>query len=420
MSNYAIRVETLSKRYLINRGKRRHDTLRDEIVDTFGSLFRRNGLGSGCTETFWALRDIDFDVKAGEVIGIVGRNGAGKSTLLKILSRITAPTKGFAEIHGRVGSLLEVGTGFHPELTGRENIYLNGAILGMRKSEIDRQFDEIVAFAEVARFIDTPVKHYSSGMYVRLAFAVAAHLETEVLIIDEVLAVGDTAFQRKCLGKMQGMAKSGRTVLFVSHNMAAVENLCQKVIVLQKGRVVFNGASREGIDHYYQSIADGKTRPNSARVDLTTHSGRPPVYRPMLSSLELCNGDGKPLTAGLKIGASLKAAIRFRTDRRIGNLDACMGFETLSGQRVFTAHTVFDPNRPRKECFGEGTFVCEIPSLVLVAGTYKILLALVTDDIIVDVVEDAARIDVVESDYYGTGKAPWNGLIVLKHHWHLQ
>jgi lipopolysaccharide transport system ATP-binding protein len=257
-------------------------------------------------------------------------------------------------------------------------------------------------------------------MYVRLAFAVAAHLEPEVLIIDEVLAVGDTAFQKKCLGKMQGVAQTGRTVLFVTHNMAAVENLCRRAIVLQRGHIVFDGPAKEGIDHYYQSVADGETHPNSAQVDLTTHSGRPPVYRPTLTSLDLFNGDGKPLNAGLKIGASLKAAIHFRTDRRIGNLDACMGFETLSGQRVFTAHTVFDPNRPRKECLGEGTFVCEIPSLVLVAGTYKILLALITDDILVDVVEDAARIDVVESDYYGTGKAPWNGLIVLKHHWHLQ
>ena len=236
MSQAVICVENLSKKYEITVGKLHHNTLRDQISDSFSSLFHRNGR-SRRKEIFWALKDVSFEVEAGEVIGVIGQNGAGKSTLLKILSRITVPTTGLVEIRGRVGSLLEVGTGFHLELTGRENIYLNGAILGMKKTEIDQKFDEIIAFAEVDRFIDTPVKHYSSGMSVRLAFAVAAHLEPEILIVDEVLAVGDAAFQKKCLGKMGDVAKEGRTVLFVSHNMGTIRNLCSRAILLMNGRI---------------------------------------------------------------------------------------------------------------------------------------------------------------------------------------
>jgi len=233
MTDIAIRVENLSKLYHIGRARQRHDTLRDAL----SAAFRRPASRAARREdeTLWALRDVSFEVQRGEVVGIIGRNGAGKSTLLKILSRITEPTSGRAEIHGRVGSLLEVGTGFHPELTGRENVYLNGAILGMHRTEIDRKFDEIVAFAEIEKFLDTPVKHYSSGMYVRLAFAVAAHLDPEILLVDEVLAVGDAAFQRKCLGKMDSVGKEGRTVLFVSHNMAAVTNLCDWGLLLDAG-----------------------------------------------------------------------------------------------------------------------------------------------------------------------------------------
>jgi lipopolysaccharide transport system ATP-binding protein len=205
--------------------------------------------------TFWALRDVSFDVKQGDVIGIIGRNGAGKSTMLKILSRITSPTSGSVTIRGRLASLLEVGTGFHPELTGRENIFLNGAILGMRKSEIARRFDEIVSFAEVEKFLDTPVKHYSSGMYVRLAFAVAAHLDPEILVVDEVLAVGDLTFQKKCLGKMSEVSRGGRTVLFVSHNMAAIENLCTRGVVLHQGDLLYDGSSKEAIQYYLNSLS---------------------------------------------------------------------------------------------------------------------------------------------------------------------
>jgi homopolymeric O-antigen transport system ATP-binding protein len=262
LSDVAIRVENLGKRYRIGRLQQQHDTLRDTIVDTFQRL-RVNTVRRSNAPTFqrsngddmiWALKDVSFEVKRGEVVGIIGRNGAGKSTLLKILSRITKPTEGWADIHGRVGSLLEVGTGFHPELTGRENIYLNGAILGMHRVDIDRKFDEIVAFAEVEKFIDTPVKRYSSGMYVRLAFAVAAHLEPEILLVDEVLAVGDIAFQEKCLGKMGEVAGAGRTVLFVSHNLGSIQRLCTDAMLLNYGSVQTIGKPAAVVQDYLALI----------------------------------------------------------------------------------------------------------------------------------------------------------------------
>lgn len=260
MGDVAIRVAGLSKQYRI--GKREsYRTLRDTLASTFTVPFRKAGKllrGEGADaaeldEAIWALREISFEIERGEVIGIIGGNGAGKSTLLKILSRITEPTNGFAEIHGRVASLLEVGTGFHPELTGRENIYLNGAILGMRRTEIERKFDEIVDFSEVEKFIDTPVKHYSSGMYLKLAFAVAAHLEPEILLVDEVLAVGDVRFQKKCLGKMGAVAKEGRTIIFVSHNMGAITQLCERVLLLENGRLKRIGPAAEVVTSYLDS-----------------------------------------------------------------------------------------------------------------------------------------------------------------------
>ncbi len=251
MSNVAIRIENLAKSYRIGRAQTANGdhSLRRMVTDPFrylASTLRKPEED----EIIWALKDVSFEVNVGEVIGLVGRNGAGKSTLLKVLSRITEPTRGQAEIHGRVGSLLEVGTGFHPELTGRENIYLNGTILGMRRTEIDRKFDEIVAFAETEKFLDTPVKRYSSGMYVRLAFAVAAHLEPEILVVDEVLAVGDASFQKKCLGKMEDVAQQGRTVLFVSHNMVAVQSLCSRAVWLEDGVVRDEGATGEVLHSY--------------------------------------------------------------------------------------------------------------------------------------------------------------------------
>jgi lipopolysaccharide transport system ATP-binding protein len=263
----AVRVNGLSKQYRIGAPQGRYGTLRDQIVSSLKSVFTRDGHvlsatdhdpganceGNNATDTLWALKDVSFEVKQGEVLGIIGRNGAGKSTLLKLLSRITEPTSGRIEINGRVSSLLEVGTGFHGELTGRENVYLNGTILGMKRGEIANKFDEIVAFAGVEQFIDTPVKHYSSGMYLRLAFAVAAHLEPEILIVDEVLAVGDADFQRKCLGKMAGVADQGRTIFFVSHNMPAVTRLCKRVLYMDEGHLRLDGSPHEVVKSYLHS-----------------------------------------------------------------------------------------------------------------------------------------------------------------------
>lgn len=252
-SEYSIQVKGISKRYKIGSAQQRADTLRDLItnqVQRIGQSFSRGGRARKSADTIWALKDITFDVRQGQALGIVGRNGAGKSTLLKILSRVTDPTEGYGELRGRVGSLLEVGTGFHPELTGRENIFLNGAILGMSRKEIQNRFDEIVDFSEVGQFIDTPVKRYSSGMYLRLAFAVAAHLEPEILVVDEVLAVGDADFQRKCLGKMGDVAQQGRTVLFVSHNMSSILRLTEETLVLEKGKVLLRAPSAEAVDFY--------------------------------------------------------------------------------------------------------------------------------------------------------------------------
>lgn len=264
MSEAAIKVEQLSKRYRIGAIQERYKTLRDSFADAFTSpfyraanRFRRSSNGTDkAHETIWALKNLNLEIKQGDVVGVIGRNGAGKSTLLKILSRITEPTSGYADISGRVGSLLEVGTGFHQELTGRENIFLNGAILGMRRAEIMRKFDEIVAFSEVEKFIDTPVKRYSSGMHMRLAFSVAAHLQTEILLVDEVLAVGDIAFQKKCLGKMEDVAANGKTVLFVSHNLGAIKELCQKAVVINHGMLDFHGSVVEGLARYSQHVAE--------------------------------------------------------------------------------------------------------------------------------------------------------------------
>ena len=263
MSEVAIRVADLGKKYHIGARQPMYRTLRESMTDALQAPFRRaakllRGQATGAAElddVIWALRDISFEVHRGDVVGIIGRNGAGKSTLLKILSRITEPTEGCVEIRGRVGCLLEVGTGFHPELTGRENVFLNGSILGMTKTDIERKFDEIVAFAEVDRFLDTPVKHYSSGMHVRLAFAVAAHLEPEILLIDEVLSVGDVAFQKKCLGKMDKIAGEGRTVLFVSHNLGAIANLCTSALWIDEGRIAARGSADEAIGSYLDSIS---------------------------------------------------------------------------------------------------------------------------------------------------------------------
>lgn len=300
MSDVVIRAEGLGKKYLIgHQSNERYTALRDVLARTAKGLvhsardmIRGRQLVQGDeVEEFWALKDVNFDVRRGDVVGIIGRNGAGKSTLLKILSRITEPSAGRVEIKGRVASLLEVGTGFHPELTGRENIFLNGAILGMSRAEIKRKFDEIVAFAEVEKFLDTPVKHYSSGMYVRLAFAVAAHLEPEILVVDEVLAVGDAEFQKKCLGKMGEVAGQGRTVLFVSHNMAAVRRLCRRAILLSRSRVFKDGGTEDIIAHYFD-IMDREGSASQDEVEKRI-AGFPPDPNCRLIRVQLLQ-DGKP------------------------------------------------------------------------------------------------------------------------------
>lgn len=277
MGDIVLRVESLSKKYYIGINKQ-YSRLGDQLMDAVVSPFRRIGRfikgevtsASELNQPFWALKDVSFEIRQGEIVGVLGHNGAGKSTLLKILSRITEPTTGYADVFGRIGSLLEVGTGFHPELTGRENVYLNGSILGMRRAEINRKFDEIVDFAEIEKFIDTPVKHYSSGMYVRLAFSVAAHLEPEILLIDEVLAVGDVAFQKKSLGKMENVSQQGRTVIFVSHNMNALQRLCPHSILLNHGQLIAHDTTAAVIELYLSNTSAEESGPNSL-IDLSEH-----------------------------------------------------------------------------------------------------------------------------------------------------
>ena len=354
MSDAIIQVENLGKKYQIKHQaeRQRYTALRDVIAEKARRLFSRSQTSDfrpptsarSSSEDFWALKDVSFEVKQGEVVGIIGRNGAGKSTLLKILSRITEPTTGSIRLRGRVASLLEVGTGFHPELTGRENIFLNGAILGMSRAEIRKKFDEIVAFAEVEKFLDTPVKRYSSGMYVRLAFAVAAHLEPEILIVDEVLAVGDAEFQKKCLGKMQEVSKGGRTVLFVSHNMNAVQKLCGKGIVLKAGRIQFNGKVEDSIQHYMRSVE------MRSRVEFPMRNDRPSVTFVTLDETELRSGNLvvdigfkspfplNPPVAGVVISSSLGTPVfgsnpRFHKDG-FGQPKSAEGVLRLTAERL--------------------------------------------------------------------------------------
>jgi len=352
-------------------------------------------------------------------VGIVGRNGAGKSTLLKVISRITDPTEGRVVLRARMASLLEVGTGFHPELTGRENIFLNGAILGMRKAEIVSKFDEIVAFAELEKFLDTPVKHYSSGMYVRLGFAVAAHLNPEILVVDEVLSVGDMTFQKKCLGKMNEVSRAGRTVLFVSHNMAAVENLCRRGIVLDGGTLVFEGTSKDAVlDHL--NLISGAHDSTGHIVDLSAASDRRFALGPLLKQLEFYTNGNQPLVEGLLIGARLQVRVHFELPDLTADFNVGLGFNNAYGQRVFTADSQFEPNRPAGARVGPQIFICDIPSLTLTPGEYSLRVRLDIKNEEADVINDAVRIRVIESDYYGTGKAPWNGTFVLRHHWYAE
>jgi lipopolysaccharide transport system ATP-binding protein len=371
MTNHSLRVEDLGKQYHIGGSQKTYDRIGYQLADFFASPFRRFGKlirgqalsASELDETIWALRDISFEVKHGEVIGIIGGNGAGKSTLLKILSRITEPTEGIADIYGRVGSLLEVGTGFHPELTGGENVYLNGAILGMTKKEIDRKFDEIVGFAEIEKFINTPVKFYSSGMYVRLAFSVAAHLDPEILLVDEVLAVGDVAFQKKCLGKMEDVARTGRTVLFVSHNMAVIQTLCERGICLQNGKMIADSSVSEAVETYLSTIEQLN------KVSLTQRTDRSGKGDVKLIGVEITNGDGKD-NEFIKAGGPAK--FRFTLSGLIANISC--GFVILDGLGQPIAR--FKSNIPSPEDKElnslEEEFVCEIDELLLVPGRYQV------------------------------------------------
>jgi lipopolysaccharide transport system ATP-binding protein len=388
MSDIAIRVEGLSKQYKIGARQKSYGTLRDHIVSDLKSLFGRNGDGvrsrnagvaasagqADASDTFWALKDVSFEVKPGEVLGIIGRNGAGKSTLLKMLSRITQPTLGRVEIFGRVASLLEVGTGFHGELTGRENVYLNGTILGMKRGEIARKFDEIVAFAEVERFIDTPVKRYSSGMYLRLAFAVAAHLEPEILIVDEVLAVGDATFQRKCLGKMSGVAKEGRTVLFVSHNMPAVTRLCERVLCLSEGELRQDGPSHEVVKTYLHS-------------DFSTMSSREwpdPLKAPRgevarLRAVRVCTEDGRS-SENIDIRKPVGIEMEYEVLKPGCKMRSAFSLYNEDGVRLFDSVDLDPTWRGRVRPCGRYRSTAWIPGNYLAEGTMFVDMGLDTVD----------------------------------------
>jgi lipopolysaccharide transport system ATP-binding protein len=355
---------------------------------------------------------VSFEVAPGEVLGVIGHNGAGKSTLLKILSRITEPTEGRAEVRGRVGSLLEVGTGFHPELTGRENIYLNGAILGMQRTEIARRFDEMVAFAEVERFIDTPVKRYSSGMYLRLAFAVAAHLEPEILLVDEVLAVGDAAFQKKCLGRMSDVAREGRTVLFVSHNLPSIEKLCQRVVVIDGGRVTMEGDPVACIAAYLGA----RTAPKPA-VDLAAVPRLDPRLTPVLTSLDLRDGEGHPISA-TGCGEPLEFHVAYVAPAEIANPSFGIIISNGLGTPLFFLQTRAQLGLWDKAS-AVGRIVCRLDEVPLVPGEYLLTVGCLTGERQLDLLEHVASFTVEPRDFFDSGYLPHqsNGPVLIRAAW---
>jgi lipopolysaccharide transport system ATP-binding protein len=368
MSNLAVRVEDIGKQYNIFTETSKYQTLRDKIVQTIKSPVKTllNPAGS---EKFWALRHISFTLEHGQVLGIIGKNGAGKSTLLKILSRVVEPTEGIAEIRGRVGSLLEVGTGFHPELTGRENIYLNGAILGMKRAEIERKFDEIVAFSEIERFIDTPVKRYSSGMYMRLAFSVSAHLEPEILVVDEVLAVGDAEFQRKCLGKMSDVASEGRTVLFVSHNMSAIQRLTQECVVLDHGSLAMRAPTPQAVDYYLTNdlSGDGERRYTSDEIPAEAYPFKPVAVR-------ILNKTGQITDALLSV-EPINIEVEYELAQDVTGLRVGIYLMTARGEYIFTSFDTDEPEEFQK--YGSrkaGHYVsrCTLPGDLLNEGRFVV------------------------------------------------
>ncbi len=409
MSDFAVKVENLGKRYrlgmFVGGGGARYATMRDSIAEAFGGMVRRKRgraeLGASESEYLWALRNLSLTINKGDVVGIIGRNGAGKSTLLKVLTRITEPTEGTAAINGRVGSLLEVGTGFHPELTGRENIFLNGAILGMKRGEIQRKFDAIVEFAEIKRFLDTPVKRYSSGMYVRLAFAVAAHLEPEILLVDEVLAVGDVSFQKKCIGRMGQVAHEGRTVFFVSHNMAAVRQLCTRAIMLDSGNVVMDGAVDKVIAYYLSKGA--AANPLREWTDDATAPGNATAC---LRRVRVANAAG--LTAGeLSSDEPITIEISYNVNKDGARLGASVIVNNQEGVCVFSSidnHQTEWHGVPRPQ--GVYLSALEIPKSLLPDGSFNVTVLLwehgytpicsVTDAVSFEIVDSGE----VRGDYF--------------------
>jgi lipopolysaccharide transport system ATP-binding protein len=398
MSDVAIKVEGLGKKYLLHHqagGRHRYVALRDVLADKFKRLIPRNpqsAIRNPKLEEFWALKEVSFEIKQGEAVGIIGRNGAGKSTLLKLLSRITEPTKGRIEIDGRVASLLEVGTGFHPELTGRENIFLNGAILGMHRAEIKKKFDEIVAFAEVEKFLDTPVKHFSSGMYMRLAFAVAAHLEPKILIVDEVLAVGDAAFQKKCLGKMGEVAQGGRTILFVSHNMEAVLRLCQRGILLHQGGIAYIGDVKSAIAHYTGGISN-----QPEEIDLTKRP-RKGILRQRIQFVKVRLGSAPDRKAWhIPFGTHLAFEIEVRSNGVMPFAEIGVSVFTTAGLEIIST---LSSNAMEDNSFGLGDhkLFVDLGALYLLPGSYRISLGSRSDFGMEDYLFDAIEFEIDNSE----------------------
>ncbi len=404
MSEFALEVSGLGKRYRV--GGAPHTDLRDWIrnaVTRPWALARRAPRG----ESFWALRDVSFDVRPGEVVGVVGANGAGKSTLLKILSEITEPTRGHADIRGRVGCLLEVGAGFHPELTGRENVYLSASILGMRRHEIQQRFDEIIAFAEISRFIDTPVKRYSSGMYLRLAFSVAAHLETEILIVDEILAVGDAAFQRKCIQKMADVSSSGRTVLFVSHNAGAVRQLCSRGLWLREGELALDASADEAVAAYLGELDERAGRDLSQRND---RSGR---GQSRLVGLRIHSAGRE--TEKVAVGDDVR--IEFEVSRTLPDLSCWFAVQDAQGAVVASFPSESLPEGAASE--SHAVFTCELPKLLLRPGRYRVPVILRAGPEVQDRIESAAVFEVIDGAVDGVPVTANGdpGTVHLPHAW---
>lgn len=431
-SDMAIKVENISKCYRIGLKEKVGDSVSGMLLNILGSPlanYRKyralydfsdvsveDGIDSkgGEAGVLWALRNISFEVPKGQVLGIIGRNGAGKSTLLKILSRITEPTSGCAEIHGRVSSILEVGTGFHPELTGRENVYLNGAVLGMKKKEIDGRYDEIVEFSGVEKFIHTPVKRYSSGMKVRLAFAVAAHLQPEILIIDEVLAVGDAEFQSKCLGKMDNITREGRTVLFVSHNMGALMQLCPSAIMLNDGRIVHSGRSKQVVDQYLSSIFSPVNSRDLRSLPLREGNG---MLR--FTSLLLRRHNGEYTETPIA-GEPIDIVLDFETKAVLAKVGFVLTIFNQMGIAV-TNCTVEASGQTFNIPQGKGSIVCRLPKLPLPLGQYKIAVAAQDDISVLDEIHTACIFSVQASTFFETSYTPpmRYSTALVEHHWHL-